>query len=59
RRATRPEHRPVLAGEHCSSTTAWIEGAIESAVRAVHEIHLHRPRSRVPVAVPRMEVMTE
>lgn len=58
RRAARPERRLFFAGEHCSSTTAWIEGAIESAVRAVHEIHFHQPRSRVPVGVPRLEVMT-
>lgn len=58
RRATRPERRLFFAGEHCSSTTAWIEGAIESAVRAVHEIHFDQPRRLVPVGVPRLEVMT-
>ncbi|MFD9890484.1 flavin monoamine oxidase family protein [Amycolatopsis sp. NPDC059027] len=46
-RAARPEHRLFFAGEHCSSTTAWIEGAIESAINAVGEIHFHRPRARL------------
>jgi monoamine oxidase len=45
RRAARPEHRLFFAGEHCSSTTAWIEGAIESALKAVHEIQFHQSRA--------------
>jgi monoamine oxidase len=45
--AARPENRLFFAGEHCSSTTAWIDGAIESAANAVRGIHLHKPRSRV------------
>jgi monoamine oxidase len=43
--AARPENRLFFAGEHCSSTPAWIEGAIESAATAVREIHLHKPRT--------------
>lgn len=43
--AARPENRLFFAGEHCSSTPAWIEGAIESAVNAVREIQLHKPRT--------------
>lgn len=37
-RAARPEGRLYFAGEHCSSTTAWIDGAIESALAAVRAI---------------------
>jgi len=43
--AASPENRLFFAGEHCSSTPAWIEGAIESAVTAVREIQLHEPRT--------------
>ncbi|MBV9011513.1 MAG: FAD-dependent oxidoreductase [Pseudonocardiales bacterium] len=43
--AARPENRLFFAGEHCSSTPAWIEGAIESAVNAVREIQLYKPRT--------------
>jgi monoamine oxidase len=49
-RAAQPENRLFFAGEHCSSTPAWIEGAIESAVNVVHEIQLHRPRTRLASA---------
>jgi monoamine oxidase len=45
--AARPENRLFFAGEHCSSTPAWIDGAIESAVNAVCEIQLHTPRPRL------------
>jgi monoamine oxidase len=45
--AAAPENHLFFAGEHCSSTPAWIEGAIESAVNAVHEIQLHKPRTRL------------
>jgi monoamine oxidase len=40
-RAARPEGRLFFAGEHCSSTTAWIDGAIESAFGAVRAIQEH------------------
>lgn len=43
--AAQPENNLFFAGEHCSSTPAWIEGAIESAVTAVREINLHKPRT--------------
>ncbi|MEV0122248.1 NAD(P)/FAD-dependent oxidoreductase [Streptomyces sp. NPDC050703] len=39
RRAARPQGRLFFAGEHCSATPAWINGAIESALAAVTEIH--------------------
>ena len=39
-RAASPERRLFFAGEHCSSSPAWIEGAIESAIDAVREIWL-------------------
>lgn len=42
-RAARPEGRLFFAGEHCSSNTAWIDGAIESALSAVHAIDEHKP----------------
>ncbi|WP_306318149.1 MULTISPECIES: NAD(P)/FAD-dependent oxidoreductase [unclassified Streptomyces] len=35
RRASRPQGRLFFAGEHCSTTPAWINGAIESALAAV------------------------
>ncbi|MBL8176165.1 MAG: FAD-dependent oxidoreductase [Bryobacterales bacterium] len=34
----RPEGRIFFAGEHASLTTTWIQGAIESALRAVQQI---------------------
>ncbi|RLV10264.1 amine oxidase [Streptomyces griseocarneus] len=37
-RAARPAHRLFFAGEHCSTAPAWIEGAIESAQRAVADL---------------------
>ena len=39
-----PEGRIHFAGEHASLAHAWIQGAIESGVRAAAEIH--RPRHR-------------
>jgi monoamine oxidase len=36
--AARRQGSLFFAGEHCSTLPAWIEGAIESAVEAVHEI---------------------
>lgn len=51
--AARPENRLFFAGEHCSSTPAWIDGAIESAVNAVCEIQLHKPRPRLVSAAGR------
>jgi monoamine oxidase len=46
----RPEGRLFFAGDHCSSTPVWIEGAIESAVNAVRDIHHHTPRGRMASA---------
>jgi monoamine oxidase len=46
-----PENRLFFAGEHCSSTPAWIEGAIESAVQAVREIQFHQPRTHLASVV--------
>jgi len=34
-----PEGRVHFAGEHASLAHAWIQGAIESGLRAAHEIH--------------------
>jgi monoamine oxidase len=36
---TRPEGRIWFAGEHCSLYHAWIQGALESGIRAAREIH--------------------
>ena len=35
----RPEGRVHFAGEHCSLYHAWIQGALESGIRAAREIH--------------------
>jgi monoamine oxidase len=35
----RPEGRIYFAGEHCSLYHAWIQGALESGIRAAQEIH--------------------
>lgn len=35
----RPEGRVRFAGEHCSLWHAWIQGALESGIRAAREIH--------------------
>jgi monoamine oxidase len=37
----KPEGRYYFAGEHASKQHRWIEGAIESALRAVEAIHAH------------------
>jgi monoamine oxidase len=55
--AARPENRLFFAGEHCSSTPAWIDGAIESAVNAVREIQLHKPRPRLVSAMGHQDVV--
>jgi monoamine oxidase len=34
-----PEGRIYFAGEHCSLYHAWIQGALESGIRAAREIH--------------------
>ncbi|PEK83214.1 amine oxidase [Bacillus toyonensis] len=34
-----PEGRVHFAGEHTSSTPAWIQGAIESGIRVAHEVN--------------------
>lgn len=45
REAARPQRGLFFAGEHCSSKPAWIEGAIESAIDAAHEIEWYEPRT--------------
>ena len=34
-----PEGRIYFAGEHCSLYHAWIQGALESGIRAARQIH--------------------
>jgi monoamine oxidase len=41
----RPEGRVHFAGEHCSLYHAWIQGALESGIRAATEIHQARAAS--------------
>lgn len=45
REAARRQKGLFFAGEHCSSKPAWIEGAIESAIDAAHEIEWYEPRA--------------
>ncbi len=45
---TAPEGRIHFAGEHCSLYHAWIQGALESGIRAAREIH--EAPTRVEVA---------
>jgi monoamine oxidase len=42
----RPEGRVHFAGEHCSLYHAWIQGALESGIRAAKEIHEAVPGPR-------------
>ena len=44
---TAPEGRMWFAGEHCSLYHAWIQGALESGIRAAREIHEVRTGDRV------------
>jgi monoamine oxidase len=46
-----PEGRIRFAGEHCSLYHAWIQGALESGIRAAKEIHEAPNPSRVPAEV--------
>ncbi|MGH2709607.1 MAG: flavin monoamine oxidase family protein, partial [Actinomycetota bacterium] len=39
RHIVQPEGRVRFAGEHCSLWHAWIQGALESGIRAAKEIH--------------------
>jgi len=41
-----PEGRVYFAGEHASRAHAWIQGAIESGLRAAHQIHHAAPSSQ-------------
>ena len=34
-----PEGRVLFAGEHCSLYHAWIQGALESGIRAAQQVH--------------------
>jgi monoamine oxidase len=43
-RAACPQGKLFFAGEHCSSTPGWINGAIESALAAVAEMDAAAPR---------------
>ena len=41
-----PEGRVLFAGEHCSLYHAWIQGALESGIRAARQIHEASRRGR-------------
>ncbi len=51
--AARPENRLFFEGEHCSSTPAWIDGAVESAINAVREIQLRKTGTHLAPAMDR------
>lgn len=42
-KAARPQNTLFFAGEHCSKWSAWLQGSIESALQAVHDIVSHAP----------------
>jgi monoamine oxidase len=48
-----PEGRIYFAGEHASLYHAWIQGAIESGLRAASEIHALSIRQGRQLNVPR------
>lgn len=39
----KPQKTLFFAGEHCSRLPAWMQGSIESALQAVHDIAAHEP----------------
>jgi monoamine oxidase len=45
-----PEGRIHFAGEHCSLYHAWIQGALESGIRAAQAIHEARDPERIAAA---------
>ncbi len=50
--AARPQKNLFFAGEHCSRYPAWLQGSIESALEAIHEIAsapVFAPQPSVPV----------
>ena len=53
RRSCAPEGRIHFAGEHASLAHAWIQGAIESGLRAAAEIHEQRASATLDVALDR------
>jgi monoamine oxidase len=48
----RREGRVHFAGEHCSQWPAWIEGAVESGIRAAYEVHTDKAELLTAVEVP-------
>lgn len=44
-----PEGRVFFAGEHTSLSHAWIQGAIESGLRAATEVHERATRAEDPL----------
>jgi monoamine oxidase len=55
--AARPQNRLFFAGEHCSRFPAWLQGSIESALKAIYDIVSHQPVAQIS-KVPLMPVKT-
>lgn len=53
--AAKTQRSLFFAGEHCSSSPAWIEGAIESGCAAAQEIHASLPVTRRVLATSHQE----
>ena len=57
--ARRPEGRVHFAGDHTSADHGWIEGAVESGLRAAAEVAARcRDQAAAPSASPRSGVQT-
>lgn len=56
--AARPQNRLFFAGEHCSRFPAWIEGSIESALKAIYDISDYQPGEEID-KMPLMPVEPE
>jgi monoamine oxidase len=50
----RPQKTLFFAGEHCSKLPAWLQGSIESALQAVHDIVAHKPFTNSTTRPPLM-----
>ncbi len=56
--AARPQNSLFFAGEHCSKFPAWIQGSIESAIKAIDEISNYQPVTEInemPLMLPKSE----
>ncbi len=53
----RPQNTLFFAGEHCSRLPAWMEGSIESALQAVHDIVFHKSLSLEKNTSPSLAIL--